>query len=137
MRRILLVGEQLAHGGDPRLALYPDPPNSAGARLARILGLSPSEYLERFDRVNLCQDAWDENEARETARTIRATRPAGSGIVLLGRKAQRAFAYAPALLYVLALPHPSGLCREWNDKRSRERARTEVMYLAYLVGEGW
>ena len=49
----LLVGESNPYSDDPRFALYPYPSNSAGARLARILGMARSEYLRVFDRVNL------------------------------------------------------------------------------------
>ena len=144
MSRVLLVGEQLAHGGNPRFALYPSPPNSAGARLARILGLLPNEYLERFERVNLCADAWDTVEAEISAYRVKSSRPLGSGVVLLGRKAQLAFGwkrprYEVSLsscgLYVLALPHPSGLCREWNDPRNVVTARIKVTELEQLPKE--
>lgn len=143
-KQILLVGEQPAHGADPRVALYPTPPGGSGGRLARILGLSPDEYLERFDRVNLCELAWRDAEARQAAQLIKVTRQAGSGVVLLGRKAQRAFGWARPRyevslasygLYALALPHPSGLCREWNDPRNAVLAREALAQLSEVTRE--
>ena len=115
MRRILLVGEQNPHGGDPRLALYPLPACGSGGRLQRILGLSVTEYLRRHDRVNLCRDAWDRYEAIKSGQRVTAERPFGSGIVVCGSKAAGAFGlpYTPMTifehlgLYMLVLPHPA------------------------------
>lgn len=143
MNRILLIGEQNPHGSDPRAALYPLPMRSSGGRLMRILGLSFHDYMRNNDRVNLCHDAWDDAEARAHAVKILEERPHGSGIVLLGRKAERAFGwvyprYEVRLIepgfHALALPHPSGLCRDWNDQENERRAREAYAALCARVG---
>lgn len=136
----LLVGEANPYGADPEFALYPAPDGSAGHRLAtKILGLSRKDYLERFDRVNLCPQRWAMKEARANARAILAqteSRP----VVLFGAKVASAFGLnydpfttrtvaSPARPYacfpLIILPHPSGLSRGWdpNHEAAFERAR--------------
>lgn len=132
-----LVGEQNPYSLDPDAALLPVPRQSAGARLARILGLSRSEYLRRFRRANLVDGTgWSERLAEEKARWVLG-RDQGA-IVLLGRRVARTFRRAAAYEGVgpcpdepfftregrfYLLPHPSGLCRAWNDPGAAERAR--------------
>lgn len=120
----LLVGEANPYGGDPFYALYPDPPGCAGHRLCRlVMGLSAQEYLELFDRVNLCRRAWSTKEARvATACAIGRDR-----VVLLGAKVCKAFdvAYLPCTVAgrFVVLPHPSGLCRFWGRPGAFTTAR--------------
>jgi hypothetical protein len=135
----LLVGEANPYGADPRCALYPEPPSSAGGRLCRqVLGLEPREYLRLFDRANLCPQRWSVREARVRAEALLdERRPA---YVLLGRKVAEAFGFGDRAPFstvlvgyslidggadsrVYLLPHPSGLCREWNVPGAFERAR--------------
>lgn len=128
----LIVGELNPYGGDPRHALYPWPANSTGDRLCRkVMELSRSEYVNGFDRVNLCEGKWDAYQAKARVALIIADYP-GATIVLLGAKVCRAFQveYVPfteVRLYVehkvVILPHPSGLCRIWNEVGSYDRAR--------------
>jgi hypothetical protein len=143
VKSILLVGEQNPHGVDPRMALWPYPEHASGGRLARILGLEVRDYLLLNDRVNLCRDAWDRAEALESARRILATRPKDSGLVMLGRKAEAAFGwvyrryevrYIQPGFHALALPNPSAMCREWNDSRNLDLARTAYADLRRTVG---
>ena len=131
----LLVGEANPYGSDPAFALYPSPPGCSGERLCRlILGLDPDDYLDRFDRVNLCPRAWDELEARSRAATLFVEAHArGVPIVLLGAKVTRASGTDFVPFTVLArtslcptrvvLPHPSGLARAWHAPGAYERAR--------------
>lgn len=136
-----LVGECNPYGADPYFALYPLPENASGGRLARILGLSRTEYLRRFDRVNLCEGSWSLPAARAKAQALRDGRP----LVLLGAKVCAAFklAFVPfmqtglveqveptqgfikyrriAVAYIL--PHPSGLNRIWNESDAVEKSR--------------
>lgn len=124
--RPLLVGELNPLGSRPEYALWPAPVNSAGWRLCyRILELTPLEYLRRFARINLCVGRWDLGAARAMARSLTD----GGVKVLLGKKVCQAFRlpYAPfAVLeegrYVV-LPHPSGLCRTWNEPAAAGMAR--------------
>lgn len=146
--RPLLVGEANPYGGDPYYALYPDPPNCAGDRLCRkVMGLDPDDYLERFDRVNLCPRRWSAREARERADAMRIERKGGT-LVLLGARVTRAFGmfFAPFLVerrgpvwpadgastaYVV-LPHPSGLSRAWNAPGAYDRARAVLREVGVL-----
>ncbi len=124
---MVLVGESNPYGADPHYALYPAPDGSAGQRLCQvILGLSRKRYLECFDRVNLCRAQWRIREAREAAgRLIHARRR----VVALGSKVCSAFGipFEPFSLHddgrILCLPHPSGLCRLWNEPGCVDSAR--------------
>lgn len=132
--RPLLVGELNPYGSDPRRALAPLPPGAAGGRLCKVLGMSPKEYLKAFDRANLCVGDWDDDRARDRARSL--LRSPRAGFVLLGAKVCRAFgvAFDPFTVsgdvgdrgIFVVLPHPSGRCRLWNDPASAERARELV-----------
>ena len=134
--RVLLVGEANPYGGDPDFALYPSPDGCAGHRLCcLVMGLGRAEYLRRFDRANLCPARWSGRQAKVTAwelweEAVRLRRPA---VVLFGRKVAWAWRRSGALspftvaddwgVKVACLPHPSGLCREWNVPGAFERAR--------------
>lgn len=135
--RPLLVGEQNPYGRDPRYALYPEPPNSAGGRLCRlVMGLTVKRYISLFDRVNLCAGNWSAREARETALRLRgeSSRAGDARVtVLLGKRVCTAFErpFEPFTTNVgtcdvvkfVVLPHPSGLSRAWNEPGAHERAR--------------
>jgi hypothetical protein len=132
--RPLLIGEDNPYGCDPYYALYCEPPNSAGGRLCRkVLGLTPDEYLSRFDRVNLCSRKWRIADARSRASELRIDRPGGV-FVLLGAKVASAFGWGfrpfgvSEILHhsrwqrFVMLPHPSGRCRLWNEPGAFARA---------------
>jgi hypothetical protein len=131
----LLVGEQNPYGGDPYFALYPSPEGCSGHRLCcLILGMRRAAYLDSFDRKNLCDGKWDMRLARRWAQELR-TWPAP--IILLGSKVARAFEFVPFEPFTvqdggktLILPHPSGLCRMWNEPGSFARAR---LFVAQVV----
>lgn len=130
----LLVGEANPYGGDPDYALFPYPERSAGARLCKkILRLQRREYLQRFDRVNLCPEKWSVPIARGHMWRLRTTKR--SVFVLLGSKVTHAFEfnYEPFTVKIacvtfgirkfVILPHPSGLSRIWNEPGSFDKAR--------------
>lgn len=120
------------------LDLYPHPQRSAGYRLAvTILGLSRGEYLDRFDRVDLCGVNWSLRFARTHAARLRNDRP--GRFILLGAKVAQAFDLPfgpftervdrcrPAVQYVI-LPHPSGRCRLWaTEPDAIQKARDLVL----------
>lgn len=123
--RVTLVGEANPYGSDPYFALYPSPEGSSGHRLCcLILGMARSDYLERFDRVNLCIGQWNAREAAGKAFLL-----VGRKCILLGSKVAKAFAvpFTPFTLFrrdtLLVLPHPSGLCRLWNVPGNIDLAR--------------
>lgn len=124
--RPILVGESNPHSDRESNALYVLPPNAAGARLVKILGLTKERYLEVFDRTNLCARGWDLDEARDRACTLlQLDKP----LILLGSKVCSAFRveFAPftfsSRTHMAILPHPSGRSRIWNDPRSYQHAR--------------
>jgi hypothetical protein len=135
---IILVGELNPYGADPRHALFCEPPNSAGGRMQRLVcGLSRREYL-KLSRVNLCVGRWSARYARESADKVLRRPESCDPIVMLGRKVAKAFADASNELevspfcggfdgrwgnHLISLPHPSGLCRAWNEPGAFGRAR--------------
>ena len=80
----------------------------------------------RFARHNLCVGVWSAADASVAADRLRARYPS-TPIVMLGRKVARGFGYAgPAFSrdgLLVAIPHPSGLCRTWNDPEAVPRVR--------------
>lgn len=147
MDRPLLIGEANPYGGDPYFALYPEPAGCAGDRLCHlVLGFEYAKsYLDLFDRVNLCPRDWNAKEARGNA--VRLASVPAFQAVLLGRKVATAFdledvppftivtcdrparvrtADSPSRGWTIVLPHPSGLCLEWNKPGAFERARELV-----------
>lgn len=133
--RIWLVGEHNPYSADPRLALFPAPAQSAGARLCAMLGMGRAEYLKEFERRNLMPHevaGWSAPAARLRADEVLRAHPIGDGLVLLGARVSAAFGadfrsmlFRPRFvqvgagdvlrgLNVLVLPHPSGRSREWN-----------------------
>src|ERR1019366_478944 len=120
---------------DPRYALYPLPKGSAGDRLCRlVLQMGLREYVNTFDRVNLCAGKWSVKAARARAGELLASRDAGA-VVLLGARVCNAFmlAFVPfsvvqgGRLSVVILPHPSGLSRAWNEPGAYDRARSVLV----------
>ena len=127
MSLTLLVGESNPYGVDPYYALYPFPAHASGGRLARILGMSPDEYLGAFDRRNLLIGRrWSVVAAREEAGRLTHSRR-----VLLGARVAAAHGLpfrpftstATHFGKVVILPHPSGRSRAWSDPASVQRAR--------------
>lgn len=127
----VIVGEANPYGGDPYFAMYPSPERSSGHRLCRlVLEMDEDEYLDRFERVNLCHREWRIKEARERAKTL-----IKRDLILLGSKVCGAFGvpYAPFCHtehkygVVVVLPHPSGRCMAWNEFGAFERARDCVL----------
>lgn len=140
----LLVGEANPYGGDPAYALYPLPERASGDRLCRlVMGLERRDYLERFDRVNLCPERWSAPLSRFNAQRIMAGDH--TKVVLLGAKVAGAFGFdfktcafghrkadAPGAKTYVVLPHPSGLCRAWNEPGAFERARATLAQAGVL-----
>lgn len=129
-RKTIIVGMNNPLSDDPRLALYPLPPNSAGGRLYQMLrdrtGASKAEYVSGFERVNLVIGDWDARDARAAAEEFVLTH-AGRRVIVLGSSVRTALRLPPVLVQpVLSrgvtfrqLPHPSGRCRWYNDPKNR------------------
>lgn len=129
MRRVgmevkpLIVGELNPLRGDPRFDLHPFPDNASGGRLCKLLDVSVSEYIERFDRMNLCRGRWSAKEAKSAAEDVMASRR--GPVILLGRRVAVAFGLRDKPMFsttyrngvtLYLVPHPSGLCRTWNHE---------------------
>lgn len=139
----LLVGESNPYGSDPEYALFPNPGNSAGARLARILGMDVSAYLRAFDRVNLIPGMVCPCDRHRGGWCPPCARAAAKGLtapfrVLLGARVTAAhgaqfhpfttveFGGGERRGWWLLLPHPSGRSRLWNDPVNTPRVRAAV-----------
>jgi hypothetical protein len=156
--RVLLVGELNPFGADPRFALYHLPRHSSGNRLRCILGLTDLEYHRFLDKANLCDGKWSAREARERLATLVDARAPGGVVVLLGGRVRDAASRfvldrcgAPYELEFFkqldlwsgsqrrrftCLPHPSGLCRLWNEPGAVTRARRLLAEVAPWVHWG-
>lgn len=157
--RVWLIGENNPYQSDAedgqRYAMYPEPPESAGGRLCHlILGMEQRAYLRAFERRNLLhQPRWSVKDARAAAFELRNVIPLEAPVLLLGAKVWEAWMGQPSdrlgakrwepltvhcLGRVLALPHPSGLSRYWNDFKSYSAVRAfvaqHVPHLAPLLG---
>jgi hypothetical protein len=140
--RVLVVGEVNPYGADPKFALYPRPRHASGNRLREIMGLTDACYMRLLARVNLCAGKWEPRQARLSALDVLE---AGNHpvLVLLGAKVRAAFEGPPAFQVVqgldaklVGLPHPSGLCRAWNEPGAVERARAALAEAAPWVPWG-
>ena len=126
--RVYLIGEANPYSLDPTNAMLLYPERSAGARLCHtILGMTEEKYLRIFSRLNPCGHLWNAQVARVRAALILAEceivsmRGVEVGLILLGRKVWDAFYPGQDWIpfsrrdWVLALPHPSGRSRLWNQ----------------------
>lgn len=149
---ILLVGQAPGPNTDPDLPLFPIPSTSAGGRLMQFMGLTRTQYLRTFDRVNLLRyypgkwqngDRWPIRDARIAAEAL-APLFAGRKVVLVGRNVADAFDLrvdfhewttlqvrrrnpvtgCPGLCQIAVVPHPSGRNHWYNQEERRIVART-------------
>ncbi len=134
--KTLIIGQAPSRTSDPGEPLS----GKSGERLARLCGISLSQFICRFDRENLLP-AWPGEragegdsfipvrEARELAQRFRRA-VSGRRVVVLGATlccgfdlTQRAFEFAPHWEGEFAWsPHPSGVSRWWNDPENARRA---------------
>ena len=144
-----LVGELNPYGADPSYALYPEPRGASGHRLREfVLGVSTSVYMSDrvFTRRNLCVAHWSRVVARAAAERLVDELIVGDVIVALGRRVTMSFTQQPRPFErlpiisrgatIVSLPHPSGMCREWNDPRAALRARDLLRSVAPSVPWG-
>lgn len=135
----LLVGMNNPYGADPKYALYPHPPLSAGGRFYALVeeavGLSRGEYVKRFDRINVVDGPWSMQLARKRAPLLMVMVQDYRQVILLGRDVQNAFGMhdiAPmherSVIVRLVpriettfycIPHPSGRNQWYNDPANR------------------
>jgi len=111
----------------------------SGKRLAELLGMELDEFREEFHLVNLLShfpgkarfgkaDDFPLSLAREKAKGFDFSKY--DVVIMLGRNVQKALEISLPWLgkrerdgtIFFALPHPSGLCRWWNDPSNVEKA---------------
>lgn len=119
--------------------------SKSGRFLAELCGLERDkshDLLRGFDLVNLYVDeaARQGDDGRELALAMTRERIFGtySRVVLCGREVASAFKHKEDWFTVVdrtivygkrwdyqrvAIPHPSGLCRTWNDQEVRDKGR--------------
>lgn len=141
-----IIGESNPHqkpGADPshKYDLFPLPKGASGHRLCKlVLGMEMTTYLRSFVRRDLLTEKWTVAAARKAAAEV--WKESGRApLVLLGAKVSAAFglAYIPfssidhgcveGLRKVVIIPHPSGLCRAWQEPGAFTRARDMVLPL--------
>lgn len=146
--RGMLIGEAPGPNTNAKLPLYPMPNNSAAGRLLKYAGIEAVDYLGRLVRMNMCDDEW--SERRAVAGRTRATtwlldsdnffdgKPLR--VLLLGVRVARAWScHGPfgstTMIYdaevevrVAWIPHPSGRCLLYNDRKNQLRARRAVQW---------
>lgn len=142
----LLLGMNNPLSDDPEYDLYPYPENSAGWRLWKMLPgeVSRREYLAMFDRRNLLrQKVWDQQAAREAAQEL-LPELSGRFVVVLGTQVRAALglpAVRPleqmarteqgtVLFSWIAVPHPSGRNRWYNEPGNKEQVGAMLLELA-------
>lgn len=136
--RTLIVGQAPSACSDPMIPLA----GPSGRRLADMCALSFEGFLSAYERANLVPvfpgklskgDAFPAPAARMFAVALLRGRRTPRRLVLLGGNVSRAFGLAPAPLFAwrplgrhqaAVCPHPSGVCRWWNDPFNVGQARS-------------
>lgn len=149
---IVFVGEAPALPDVP--AFWPFEPG-AGSRLAGLMGLTPQVFWQMrmkgtITLVNLFGEpveGWDAGLAATKATLLCFDHfVVGPGVlrwnlVMLGRKVARAFddprpffelSETDAGNRAVVVPHPSGKCRAWNDKRNVAKFRKVMRELGAI-----
>ena len=132
--RLLLVGEVNPISNRLEHALYCAPAGCSGHRLQEtIFGLPRVHYLALW-RTNLCRGGWSKVTARSRAEVLLGADCPWDVVVMLGRQVASAFAPLMGLsgaarpadvsqvarpgrppAVMVAIGHPSGLNRQWNE----------------------
>ena len=150
--RPVIIGMNNPYGTDPKYALYPAPQKAAGYRLYKMLEeafnrrhpppalLLRKAYIDGFDRRNILSGHWTMDRAKKIGRLM-AQGLINRRVVVLGRGPEAALGLPKTDWFmhnryewprVLAdgshgfdywtIPHPSGMCREYNNPENRQRA---------------
>ena len=142
---VLIIGQAPAQYDDPCHPIT----GRTGRRLASLMGMTITDFKSRFDRANLL-DEWPGKHGKGDAFPCSAHVEAGMmlvsrvhwdyrKIVMLGRNVAKAFSHKQDWFVWelhdadwVAIPHPSGVNRWWNESGNVERAR---QFLVSLKGE--
>lgn len=142
--KVVFVGEAPAKAGfDPFDASRP----GAGRRLASLLGIVPDDlHRQGWVFCNLFDvpvKVWNKKQAIKAAFSVCAKlwRSRPWVLVMLGRKVAEAFCDRRPFFQVdlsidgnraVVVPHPSGRCRVWNDKKNIVKFRRVMRQLGVL-----
>jgi len=150
--RGLLIGEAPGPNTNAKLPLFPEPTNSAAARLLKYAGIEPVEWMGKLVRMNMCDGPW--SDRRACAGRTRAVeylldeanyydnKPLR--VLLLGDRVRRAWACHGPFGFVINqysekpnvnmawIPHPSGRNQLYNNPKNQLRARDAVLW---AIGE--
>lgn len=151
----VLLGMNNPHSIDPAKALGVKPDHASGRRLWQMLAISgmsrePSiiisaeMYEDAFDRYNLLdEEVFDPRRFTNDRRNLTMERLYGRVVVMCGTNVPRTldlkhtgFDLKPKFekdFTYYVIPHPSGLCREYNDSTIRVRVGNLLLAL-YLAG---
>lgn len=139
----ILVGMNNPQGNQP---LFPWPPNCTGWRIWQMIQekrpCSRKQYLDSFERINMVYGpVWQAAPARANREAVLDVLE-GRTAVLLGRAVCAALGVKPTPWLVptwlgrggvcYQIPHPSGLCRWYNDPINRDNVAS---FLADLYSE--
>lgn len=150
--RGMLIGEAPGPHTNAKLPLFPEPTNSAAARLLKYADIEPVEWMGKLVRVNMCDGPWSARRAAEgRARAVTYLLDRDNfvdgqplRVLLLGARVARAWScYGPfgskTMVYwegpeleVAWIPHPSGRNLLYNERRNQLRARRAI---AWAIGE--
>jgi hypothetical protein len=144
--RGLLIGEAPGPHTDGAVPLFPHAPGCAASRLMTYADLKPSDWLGRLRRANLCEENWSRSEANAgVVKALewlhdRANLFEGSPlrVLLLGRRVadawrvgKQSFGFTKReRLRIAWIPHPSGRCLAYNDRKNQLKARRAVLWAA-------
>lgn len=135
-KSVLLVGQAPAPGGAGERRAFED--SLSGARLERLIGCQPGELLSWVDTANVSGGA--RSAVADAVVAGHLLTLWHDQVVLCGSVSQRAFGLGAvdplrsvrmAGKLISVLPHPSGLCRWWNDG---ENVRAAAEMLREVVG---
>lgn len=145
MSRTVLLGMNNPQSANPRYALYPHPSGCAGHRLMVMLvaaaeragvdSLSPADYKEGFEKMNLLDSVeWSVASARKRVHEV-VDHLRGRRVIMCGATVPKIVgvhcdqwctwdtAYSSIdreLFEFCVIPHPSGRCRVYNTPEMRE-----------------
>lgn len=136
-----IVGEQPGKSTDPHAPLFPHPNGCAGDRLYKMSGMEVGDYLGKLHRINLIESLvpWSVHVARTSAIEWLAEWKAmgGQRVILCGTLVREAFGVPSWWTLVdhdgvraVAIPHPSGLTRAYNDEKARVATRAALAWAA-------
>lgn len=136
--KTILLGLDNPHSSDPAMALYTRPINASGYRLWQMIkdaanrkchNFSERDYLEGYTRRNLLSSENYVGDRFNYSLMVSALK--GRRVVMLGQKVPKllgimgvTFDLVPRVgdgFTYYVIPHPSGLCREYNDPIMRQR----------------